>query len=52
MLVALLLAAAVAAGAVIAADQLSNRPQLRRVVTNDVHNAIDEVRKFIDDNTK
>jgi serine/threonine protein kinase len=52
LLLALLLAAAVAAGAVIAADQLSNRPQLRRVVTDDVHKAIDQVKKFIDDNTK
>ena len=48
----LLLAAAVAAGAVIAADQLSHGPQLQRVVTRDVHQAIDQVKKFIDDNTK
>jgi serine/threonine-protein kinase len=52
LLVILLLAAAVAAGAVIVADQLSNGPQLQRVVTRDVHQAIDQVKKFIDDNTK
>jgi serine/threonine-protein kinase len=47
-----LVAAAVAAGAVVAADQLSSGPKLRRVVTNDAHQAINDVIKFIDDNTR
>ena len=37
--------------AVVAADQLSGGPKLRRVVTNDVHQSINDVIKFIDDNT-
>ena len=46
------MAAAAAAGGIIAADQLGGQPQLRRVVTNDAQRAIDEVRKFVEDNTQ
>ena len=52
LLVLLLVAAAAAAGAIVAADQLSGGPQLRRVTARDAHQAIDEVKKFISDNTK
>jgi serine/threonine-protein kinase len=52
MVVALVLAAAAAAGGIVAADQLSNRPHLRRVVTDDAKQAIQEVRNFVEDNTK
>jgi eukaryotic-like serine/threonine-protein kinase len=37
---------------IVAADQLSDKPQLRRVVADDAQRAIDEVREFIDDNTR
>jgi serine/threonine-protein kinase len=52
-LVALLvLAALVAGGAIVAADQLGGKPQLRRVVTRDAQQALDEVHKFIENNTQ
>jgi eukaryotic-like serine/threonine-protein kinase len=50
--VTLVVAALAAIGGVVVADQLSNQPQLRRVVTQDAQRAIDEVRQFIDDNTQ
>jgi serine/threonine-protein kinase len=52
ILAVLIVAALAAVGAIVAADQLSNQPQLRRVVTQDAQRAIDEVRQFIDDNTQ
>jgi ferric-dicitrate binding protein FerR (iron transport regulator) len=52
ILATLLVAAAAAAGGIVAADQLGGQPKLRRVVTDDAHRAIQEVRKFVEDNTR
>jgi serine/threonine protein kinase len=52
LVVLVVLAGLVGAGGIIAADELGGRPQLRRVVTDDAQSAIDEVKQFIEDNTR
>jgi eukaryotic-like serine/threonine-protein kinase len=52
LIVLVLLAGVIGAGGIIAADQLGGRPQLRRVVNTDPQQAIDEVKQFIEDNTR
>ena len=39
-------------GVVIASDSLSANPQLRRVTERDVQQAVDQVKQFVDDNTR
>jgi eukaryotic-like serine/threonine-protein kinase len=52
LLVVLLLVALGAIGGIVAADQLGGNTKLRRVTERDVPRAIDEVKQFIDDNTR
>jgi serine/threonine protein kinase len=47
-----ILAGLVAAGGIIAANELGGRPQLRKVVADDAQSAIDEVKQFVEDNTR
>jgi hypothetical protein len=51
-LVAFILLGALAVGAIVVADQSSNNPHLRRVTAQDAQQAIDEVKQFVQDNTK
>ena len=51
-LVVVLLLAAGGIGAVVAADQLSGDPKLRRVIYDDFNRSVDELRALIDDNTR
>ena len=41
-----------AIGGIVAADQLGGNPQLRKVTSEDVPQAIEEVKQFIEDNTR
>jgi hypothetical protein len=52
LLVLALLAGLGGVAAILAADELSTDPQLRRVVQSDAERAIDEVRDFVEDNTR
>jgi eukaryotic-like serine/threonine-protein kinase len=52
ILVLAILAGLAGAGGIIAADQLSGRPQLRKVVADDAQSAIEEARQFVEDNTR
>jgi serine/threonine-protein kinase len=52
LIVLLILAGLIGAGGIIAADQLGGRPQLRKVVAEDAPSAIDEVKQFVEDNTR
>jgi serine/threonine protein kinase len=52
IIVGVILAGLVAAGGIIAADELGGRPQLRKVVADDAQSAIEEVKQFVDDNTR
>jgi serine/threonine protein kinase len=52
LVILLILAGLVAIGAIVAADELSGDPQLRRVVEQDAQQAIEEVKRFIEDNTR
>jgi eukaryotic-like serine/threonine-protein kinase len=52
VVVLLILAGLVAIGVIVAADELGGDPQLRRVVEQDAQQAIEEVKRFIDDNTR
>jgi serine/threonine protein kinase len=52
LIVLLILAGLIGAGGIIAADQLSGRPQLRKVVAEDAKSAIEEVKQFVEDNTR
>jgi serine/threonine protein kinase len=52
IIVGAILAGLVAAGAIIASDELGGRPQLRRVVADDAQSAIQEVKRFVEDNTR
>ena len=46
------LIAVIVVGAVILSDSLSGNPQLRRVTEQNVQQAIDQVKQFVNDNTK
>src|SRR5207302_1494652 len=46
--IVLLVLLAVAAGVVVAADQLGGNPQLRKVTAKDVNGAVDEIKQLID----
>jgi serine/threonine-protein kinase len=52
LIVLLILAGLIAAGGIIVADQLSGGPQLRKVVAEDAPSAIQEVKQFVEDNTR
>ena len=39
-------------GVVIVSDSFSNNPQLRRVTEQNAQQAIDQVKQFVDDNTR
>jgi eukaryotic-like serine/threonine-protein kinase len=52
VIVLLILAGLIGAGGIIAADQLGGRPQLRKVVAEDAQSAIEEVKQFVEDNTR
>ena len=39
-------------GAVILSDSLSGNPQLRRVTEQNVQQAVDQVKQFVNDNTQ
>ena len=41
-----------AAAGIVVSSQLDNNPQLRRVIYDDVDQAVDELKGFIDDNTR
>jgi serine/threonine-protein kinase len=52
LLVLTMLALLGALAAVIVAGEMSDRPELRRVVVEDAQRAIEEVREFVEDNTR
>jgi hypothetical protein len=52
LILLLALIAVIVVGAVILSDSLSGNPQLRRVTEQNVQQAIDQVKQFVNDNTK
>jgi len=52
LILLLALIAVIVVGAVVLSDSLSGNPQLRRVTEQNVQQAIDQVKQFVNDNTK
>jgi eukaryotic-like serine/threonine-protein kinase len=52
LIVLLLVIVVIVVGVVVLSDQLSGNPQLRRVTAQDAQQAIDQVKQFINDNTR
>jgi serine/threonine-protein kinase len=52
LIILLLLIVVIVVGVVIASDALSGNPQLRRVTSQDLQQAVDQVKQFVDDNTR
>jgi hypothetical protein len=52
LIVVLVLIVVIVVGVVVLTDQLSGNPQLRRVTAQEAQQAIDQVKQFIDDNTR
>ena len=52
LILLLLLIVVIVIGVVIASDALSGNPQLRRVTSQDVQQAVDQVKQFVNDNTR
>ena len=52
LILLLLLIVVILIGVVIASDALSGNPQLRRVTSQDVQQAVDQVKQFVNDNTR
>jgi serine/threonine-protein kinase len=52
LMILLILGLIVAGGAIVAADEFSGSPQLRRVIYDDAQQAIEEIRQLVEDNTR
>ena len=52
LILLLVLIVVIVVGVVILSDSLSGNPQLRRVTDQNVQQAIDQVKQFVNDNTR
>jgi cell division septal protein FtsQ len=52
LILLLLLIVVIVVGVVVLSDSLSGNPQLRRVTQQNVQQAIDQVKQFVNDNTR